>query len=76
MYVEPLKTKDVWESVNLLVRFIFISMRVCPLVRDLFLRDFIFSDIRVLFFRIGDILYGIRVLVYSVSARFLFYFSQ
>ena len=57
--MEPLKTKDVWESVSLVVRFIFISVRVCPLVRDLFLRDlflrdFIFSDIisEFLFFRI------------------------
>ena len=26
------------------------QLRVCPLIRDLFLRDFIVSDIRVLFF--------------------------
>ena len=39
MYVELLKTKDVWESVSLLVRFIFISVEgLSPRERFMFQR--------------------------------------
>ena len=73
MYVKLLKTKDIWESVNQAQIYFLFSVKGLPssqrfLFPIMLYQKFYFLAIEIFF-------YGIRVSVYSVSARFYYSIS-